>query len=118
MYCNKNQFPALPFCGPHPKPCGARGFSKHYPLSFDPKIGHGICAILRIQFAYVACTSMLDQPWIYGKPFKKTSAINLSQIVLNGKFLSHINIGISFNCLINQQLLRRFRIYIRLFLME
>ena len=22
MYCDTNQFPALPFCGPHPKPHG------------------------------------------------------------------------------------------------
>ena len=45
MYCDTNQFPALPFCGPHPKPHGARGLSKHYNLRFDPKLGHGICGI-------------------------------------------------------------------------
>ena len=27
MYCNTNQLPALPFCGPHPKPNAARGLS-------------------------------------------------------------------------------------------
>ena len=24
MYCDTNHFPELPFCGPHPKPHGAR----------------------------------------------------------------------------------------------
>ena len=38
MYCNKNQFPELPFCGPHSKPHGARGLGKHYHLRFDPKL--------------------------------------------------------------------------------
>ena len=66
IYCDTNQFPALPLCGPHPKHHGVRGFSKHYHLRFDPKIVHGICAILCILCAYVACTSMLDQPYISG----------------------------------------------------
>ena len=39
MYCNTNQFPALPFCGPHSKPHGARGLGKHYHLRYDPKLG-------------------------------------------------------------------------------
>ena len=34
MYCNINQFPALPFCGPHSKPHSARGISKHYQFRF------------------------------------------------------------------------------------
>ena len=38
----------------------------HYHLRFDPKLGHGICAILRIPCAFVSCTSMLDKPWISG----------------------------------------------------
>ena len=66
MYCDTNQLPALLFCVPHQKPHGARGLSKHYHLRFDPKIGHGICAIHCIPCVCVACTSMLDQPWIYG----------------------------------------------------
>ena len=36
MYCDTNQFPALPFCGLHTKPHGARGLSKHYHLRFYP----------------------------------------------------------------------------------
>ena len=56
MYCNTNQFPALPFCGPHSKPHGARGLSKHYHLRFDPKLGMGICEILRIPCDCVTCT--------------------------------------------------------------
>ena len=50
FYCYTNQFPTLPFCGPHPKPHGPRGFSKHYHLRFDPKIGHGIYLIFRIPY--------------------------------------------------------------------
>ena len=56
MYCNKNQFPVLPFCGPHSKPHGARGLGKHYHLRFDPKLGMGKCAILCIPCACVPCT--------------------------------------------------------------
>ena len=66
MYCDTNQFPTLPFCVSHPKLHGARGLGKHYHLRFDPNIGHGICANLSIPCACVACTSMLDQPWISG----------------------------------------------------
>ena len=55
IYCNTNQFPALPFCGPHSKPHGARGLGKHYHLRFDPKPGMGVCAIHRITCVCVAC---------------------------------------------------------------
>ena len=71
MYYNKNQLSELPFCGPHPKPRGDRGLSKNYNLCFYPKLGHGMCAICRIPCNYFECTSMLDQPWIYGTPSKK-----------------------------------------------
>ena len=71
MYCNKNQFPALPFCGPHSKPHGARGLSKHYHLRFDPKLGMRVCAIRRIPCTCFACTSMLDKEWISGIPSDK-----------------------------------------------
>ena len=66
IYCNTNYLPELPFCGTNPKPHGSRGLSKHYHLHFDPKLGHGICEIFRIPCACVACTSMLEQPWISG----------------------------------------------------
>ena len=59
MYCNKNQFPALPFCVPHSKPHGARGLSKNYHLRFDPKLCNGVCEIIRIPFTCVACTSIV-----------------------------------------------------------
>ena len=66
--------------GPHSKPHGTRGLSKHYNLRFDPKLGMGVCAILRIPCACVSCTSMLYKPWVSGissdkqeryKPFTK-----------------------------------------------
>ena len=62
MYFDTNQFSALPFCGPHSKPHGARGLSKHYHFRFDQKLGNGVCAICRIPCVYVACTSILDKP--------------------------------------------------------
>ena len=68
MYCNTNQFPALPFFGPHSKPRGARGLINHYHLRFDTKLGNGVCAILCIPCDCVACTSILDISWIYGIP--------------------------------------------------
>ena len=40
--------------------------SKHYQLRFDPKLGNGVCVILRIQCDCVACTSMLDKTWVSG----------------------------------------------------
>ena len=55
LYCNRNQFPALPFCGPHSKLHGTRGLSKQYHLSFDPKIGHSICVICHIPCVCVSC---------------------------------------------------------------
>ena len=62
MYCNTNQFSALHFCGPHSKPHGEKGLSKHYHLRFDPKLGNGDFAIRLIPCACVACTSMLEKP--------------------------------------------------------
>ena len=62
MYCNTNQFPELPFFGPYSKPYGARGLCEHYHLRFDPKLGIGECAILRIPCTCVSCTSMLEKP--------------------------------------------------------
>ena len=56
MYCNTNQLPTLPFCGPHSKPHGARGLGKYYHFRFDPKLGMGECAIHHIPCACVACT--------------------------------------------------------------
>ena len=65
-YCDTKQFPALPFRVSHPNPHGSRGLSKHYRLRFNPKLGHSICAIRRIQCACVGCTSILDKPCISG----------------------------------------------------
>ena len=66
VYCNKNQFPELSFCGPYSKSHGKRRLSKHYHLHFDPKLVHGVCAIICIPCSYVACISMLDKHWIHG----------------------------------------------------
>ena len=68
MYCNTNQLPELSFCGPHFTPHFSRGLSKHYCLHFYPKLGHGICEIRCIPCACVACTPIIDKPWISGIP--------------------------------------------------
>ena len=56
VYCNINQFPALPFCGTYSKPRGAISLIKHYHLRFDPKLGHGVCTIRLISCAFFSCT--------------------------------------------------------------
>ena len=42
--------------------------SKHYHFRFDTKLGNGVYEIRRISCACVACTSILDKPWISGIP--------------------------------------------------
>ena len=71
MYCDTNQLPALPFCGPHPKPHKARETTNHYHLRFDTKLGHGIFEIIHTPFACVGFTSVLEKPWISGIPSNK-----------------------------------------------
>ena len=66
MYCNTSKFPELSFSGPHSKPHGARGLSKHYHLRFDPKLIMIICEIFRVPCACVTFASMLDKPLISG----------------------------------------------------
>ena len=55
IYCNTNQFPELPLCGPHSKPRGEKGLRNNYYLRFDPKLVNGLCGIRRIPCACVAC---------------------------------------------------------------
>ena len=71
IYCDKNQLPTLPVCGPHPNPHGETSLSKNYHLRFDTKLGHGIYEILHIPRACVGCTSILLKTWIYGILSKK-----------------------------------------------
>ena len=92
MYCDTNQFPELPFCGPHPKPNVARGLSKHYHLRFDPKLGHVICEIFRILCACVGCTSILENPGFLVYHHRNRHATNLSPIVIIGQFWDHIKL--------------------------
>ena len=66
MSCSTTQFPYFSFFGPHAKPHVVRGLSKHYHLRLDPKFGHGKCAIRKIPFDSISCTTMLYNPWAYG----------------------------------------------------
>ena len=65
MYCNTNKFPELPFCGPHFKPRGAIGLSKHYHLRFDPKIVNSVCAIRRTMCMYCVYINAIQTLYIW-----------------------------------------------------
>ena len=71
IYCDTNQFPVLPFCGPHTKTHGARGLCKHYHLRFDPILGHGICAIspytMCLCYMYINALPSMDFRCSYNK---------------------------------------------------
>ena len=71
--CASTQFIAFLFCGPHAKPHGVIGLSKHYHLRLEPKLGHGKCEIRCILCACISFTNMLDKPWVIGgEPTRKT----------------------------------------------
>ena len=66
MSCVSTQFQVLLFCGPHANPHIGRDLSKHNHLRLDPKLGNGKCEIRQIPCAWIACTNMLDKPWVIG----------------------------------------------------
>ena len=66
MYFFTNQYPELQFLGPHNKPHDVCGLGKHNHMRFDPKIGHGTCAIRHIPCARTSCTSIIDQILVKG----------------------------------------------------
>ena len=66
IYCDTNQFPTLTFCGPHPKPHGARGLSKNCHLCWH------MCNFMhtmRLCLMYINARQTLDL-W---SNFKETS---------------------------------------------
>ena len=73
MFCNTNQFLPFPFFGPHTKPHGFGGLSKHHHMRFDSKIGHGIYEILSILCDCAECTSMIYKPWVHDLPQQQQS---------------------------------------------
>ena len=118
IHCNTSQWPELSFCGPHYKPYGSKGLITHYHLILDKKLGMGICAIFRIPCGCVACSSMLDKPWISSiTPDEQDCYIPINKFTywtLLGSFKN----GILSNCNISQHLLTHLMKYTRLFLME
>ena len=71
IYCVTNLFPGIRFIGPHKKPHGVCGLGKNYHMFFNPKLGHGTCAMRRIPCDCNSCTSILGQPWVLGFPAQK-----------------------------------------------
>ena len=55
--------------------------SKHDHLGFDPKLGHGICAIRRIPCACVGCTSMLYKTWIKQAHYQPVTKCTYSPVM-------------------------------------
>ena len=51
-------------------PCSER-LNKHYHLISELKLSHGKYAIVRIPFACVACTNILDNPWVLGVDYSQ-----------------------------------------------
>ena len=68
MYCNTNQFPSLPFCGPHSKPQVASGLSKNYHLRFNPKTRYGSMCNSPYTMCFCCIKSMLETNWIHSIP--------------------------------------------------
>ena len=64
--CSSMQFHELLFCGPHAKPHGVRGLSKHDHLLLDPKLGNGKFVVIHIPCACICCTNMLAKPCVIG----------------------------------------------------
>ena len=66
--CNTNKFTVLTFSGPHMKPNGVRVLGKNYHMQFEPKLGHGTCAMRQIHCACIQYTAMLDKYWTPNMP--------------------------------------------------
>ena len=66
FYFTTNQFPQLPFFGPHNKPRVVCGLIKHYHMHFETKLGCGTCAIRCITSVFTLYESILDKPWTPG----------------------------------------------------
>ena len=67
-YCTTNQFPESQCCVPHNKTHGVCVLSKHYHMSFDPKLGHVRCEMHLILCAFTQCAYTLDITWVPGVP--------------------------------------------------
>ena len=82
MYCNITNSQHYHFVVQITNLMAWGGLSENYHLSFDTKIGNGICEVRRITCACVVCTSILDKPWISGIPLKKRTLSTCHQVHL------------------------------------
>ena len=90
--------------------------SNHFHLRFDPKLAMGECAIRRIPCACVACTSMLNKPWISGIPSDKQERYKPVTKCTYLQVLGDFKIGTLSNCHQGQPHLTQLMKFIRLFL--
>ena len=76
IYCVKNQFPELNFLGPHKKTHGVPWLDNHYPMCFDPKLGHVTYKICCIPFVCTSCKYILEKLGFQGCNKRNNLAIN------------------------------------------
>ena len=94
------------------------GLSKHYNLSFDVKLGMGVCEIFPIPCACIALTLMLDKPWISGVPTDEQERYKTVTKCTYWPVLGPLTIGTLSNCNQSQPHLTHLMKYTRLFFME
>ena len=64
MTWTKSKFPKLKFANNKQKIRGSSSVLSHYHYRFDPRLGHGKCAMRRIPCLCEQCCEMLDKKWI------------------------------------------------------
>ena len=97
------------FYGTHNKPNDVRILSKHDHISFNPKPGHGICAIHHISCACIERKYMLEKLGPQVCHHINNHAINLSKILHVGLYQIILTTGTLFNCHIRQHLAKRLK---------
>ena len=61
VYCATTQFPELISYGTHNKPYCVQGWSDHYKMRFDTKLGHCTCVIHRTTWPCTQFSSTLEK---------------------------------------------------------
>ena len=92
MSCSVEVFHELPHNKQHnTNPYGLQYLIQNYHLYFDPKLGHGKCAIRRIPCACNACTDQLGFPWNQKNCDDKQPRYQLTKCFVYSYVLGEIN---------------------------